>query len=213
LAGSAAEVAIRTAVVERLRRELPGARIIHELKVGGGTNIADLATVEKDRLLLFEIKSERDVLKRAKKQMECFSKHAHGAILVLHERWFDRTPYSDGSKRFVVPDEFRSYGWPTWCYPEDADDSAHGRFYRWVLPRPSLRQPAARALLGILWRQEMVNVAAAHRVSIGRRENMTSIGDQLAWHLTGREICHAVCRELRQRPFAAADAPIFAEAA
>lgn len=35
----------------------------------------------------------------------------------------------------------------------------------------------------------------------------------MVWNMTGREICEAVCRQLRQRVFVRADAPLIGEIA
>lgn len=203
MAGSASERAIRDAVCAHLRSELPKARIIHELVAGWCR--ADLAVVEPQRLLLIEIKSEKDVLDRLDTQMRTFEKSSHGAILVAHERWFDREPYSNGAPRIAWA--HKNSGWVgcgIWAYP--APVIGHG--YRWRLPNVSLRQPRAYDFLSLLWRDELIAEAARHRIAVPRRARVSDIVDLMSWMMTGREIAQAVCRQLRARAFPEADAPI-----
>lgn len=207
MTGSPAEREIRVAVVARIRRDLPRARVVHELVCGSSR--ADLAAVEPDRVVLFEIKSERDTLDRLENQMKAFIAASHVTVLVAHDCWFDRSRYNDGSERVVWPHPFR--GSEIWCYPEQAPTNI-GSGYRWNLPRPTLRQPAARKLLGLLWRQELIAECNRHRISTARRPTMDVMIDDMAWLMTGQEIVKAVCRQLRTRPFPEADAPIVEDA-
>lgn len=203
---SPAEREIRVAVVARLHADLPMARVIHELVCG--SNRADLAAVTRDRIVLFEIKSERDTLDRCERQMWTFGEAAHDAVLVAHQRWFDHTPYHDGAPRMAWP-ETKRVGDAIWAYPEpDLGSTVMAYQYRWTLPRPSLRQPRAATMLGLLWRAELLAECGRHRISCGPRTNMDSMIEQMAWLMTGREIAEAVCRQLRARPFPEADAPI-----
>lgn len=68
MAGSEAEERIRAAKEAALRLELPNARIIHELEVAGAR--LDLAAIDLDRIVLVEIKSERDVMARLPNQLK-----------------------------------------------------------------------------------------------------------------------------------------------
>lgn len=210
MAGSASERAIRDAVAAFLRRELPRARIIHELVCGGSR--ADLAAVERERVLLFEVKSEKDVLARLPRQLRDFTACAHGTVLIAHEKWFDKTPYDNGRERLAWPHR-ADWRCDVWVYPETTPDPF--RLHQWRLPRLSLAQPHAAALLGLLWKDELLAEAARHRIAVTARSRMPDIVELMAWHMTGREIARAVCRQLRTRPFPEADAPILetAEAA
>ena len=67
---SAAEERIRLKAETAMRAAFPEARIIHELMVLQGGCRIDLAAVEPDRLILVEVKSERDVLTRLERQRE-----------------------------------------------------------------------------------------------------------------------------------------------
>lgn len=205
MSGSPSERAIRDALVAHLRAVAPRGRIVHELVVGECR--ADIAVVEPERLILFEIKSERDTLDRLDRQMKTFAALSHGAVAVLHERWFDRTPYNDGKPRMAF--DGAHGGFDVWSFP--APDLAVYRYasaYRWDTPRPSIRQPRAFDFLNLMWRDEMAVEAGRHRISCGPRANMAQMAEQMAYLMTGREIARAVCRQLRLRSFPEADAPI-----
>lgn len=201
---SAAERLIRDAVADSLRRQLPQARIVHELVCG--SRRADLAAVERDRLLLVEIKSEKDDLTRCDAQMRAFAECGHAALLAAHEKWFDRTPYSNGLLRLAWPSDRVRHD-HIWCCPEPPPGDP-GSMYRWTLPRPTLHQPRAATILDLLWRAELMDECARHRVSCSPRSNRDDLITQMAWLMTGREIAQAVCRQLRARSFPEADPAI-----
>jgi hypothetical protein len=69
MAGSQAEERIRAKAEASLRRAFPDARIIHELVLQQGGCRIDLAAVTPTQIVLGEIKSERDVLKRLADQL------------------------------------------------------------------------------------------------------------------------------------------------
>ena len=200
MAGSASERLIRDAVVARARELMPDARIIHELVVGWCR--ADVAAVEPDRVTLFEIKSEKDTLDRLEKQASTFVKSSHQAVFVLHEKWFANREWMTGE----------IYAGKTWRFPEP-DRTNRWISNVWDLPPPTLKQPAPRVLLDLMWRAEMVVEAIWHGVRADRRMNMERIKDEMVWAMTGRQITEAVCRQLRARAFPEADPPIFEKAA
>lgn len=202
---STSERVIRVAVCERIRALLPEARIVHELPVWGRR--ADLAAIEPERITLFEIKSERDNLKRCEDQMEAFGGSSHHAVLVAHEKWFDRTPYNNGAPRLVWPsDEYLSHS--IWCYPEPPEKWLPFSHYHWKLPAPTIRQPPPSRLLEILWRPELLAECKRHGIAASPRATCRYMIDQMAYHMSGRDIARAVCRQLRARSFPTADKPI-----
>lgn len=204
--GSSAEHEIRDALVAFLHSHTPDARVVHELVVGGCR--ADVGAVFRGRLILFEIKSERDVLKRLDEQVRQFSAAAHDTVIVAHEKFFDTAPYHDGNRRIAWPHPLQSYYGRTpsvWAYP-DPEWSPYG--HRWAMPRPSLRQPQACTFLDLLWRDELAAECSRHRIAVTSRTPRWPMIEQMAWLMTGRQIAEAVCRQLRQRPFPAADPAI-----
>lgn len=196
---SAAEQEIRDAVVEKLRRSLPGARIIHELNVyGSGSNRIDVAAVTSDQIYAVEIKSERDKLDRLDDQARAFSAAAHHFIAVVHEKFFEHFEYNDGRPGFRWPHtHYRNL----WCYPEPPRDLGYG-LYRWEMPAPTLTAPSPRDVMHMLWADELTQLAGDLRIGLGRRDNIETKIDQIAFHATGKEIIEGVCRALRKRELA-----------
>lgn len=197
MAGSSSERAIRTAVVDYFHRAEPKARVVHELNVAGqGTNRADLGIVLPDYLILVEIKSEKDVLKRLEKQFREFARCAHEVLIVAHDKHFD----GDGLK--AQPWIGWSHKEHIWRYPEPTTGDFRWRFNRY---RPHI-QPHSYAMLDMLWAEELTTVCGLHGVGVSTRR-WEMIRD-LQLMLTGDEVRKAVCQQLRSRHFAEADDPI-----
>lgn len=206
MAGSADEREIRDAVTAFIRANFTNARIVHELVVGQCR--ADMAAVEPERLTLFEIKSRKDKLTRLERQIKTFERASHLTITVAHARWFEDFTYPNSDTR-----AYRQVGELAgiincWRYPQPTPgEFAYDR--GWQLPRVSLDQPHARRLLDLLWKAELLAECGRHRVSASTRSTCGSMVADLAYHLTGREIAQAVCRQLRSRTFPEADSPIY----
>lgn len=204
---SAAETEVRDAAVAFFHAETPGARVIHELNVGGCR--ADLAVVEPSRLILVEIKSSRDTLGRLARQVKHFTAAAHATIVIADAKWWTTMPGGDG-KTYLNPvaalRDGASYhpARDLWHYPRVKQE--YGA-YEWRLPKPSLRQPHAQMLLEILWKEELLHAARDAGVSTKTRWPMADIIDAMVWNMTGEQIARAACAALRRRHFAEADPP------
>jgi hypothetical protein len=212
---SASEKEIRDAVVARCRQHWPDARIVHELAIGGCR--ADLAVVTRSHVFAFEIKSERDTLKRLDSQFRFFDGCTHGCIVVAHDKWFERFTYDNGSEGFRPSELLKEYDIKAlglWSFPEPPPGDWQTERYRWRKPGrdfsfDELRQPKAAGLLGILLREELVIEARRHKIPFKSRWPVTPIISSMAYGMTGRQVAEAVCRQLRSRTFAAADDPIY----
>src|SRR6056297_3623333 len=86
-ARSEAEAEIRDAVVAKLRRTRPDARIIHEINMAGGTNRADVMAVSPAEIITVEIKSEKDKLDRLPDQIATMRKCSHITVAALHRKF------------------------------------------------------------------------------------------------------------------------------
>lgn len=213
---------IRNAVVSRLRQLMPGARIVHELNVAGqGTNRIDVAAIGTDHIVSVEIKSRKDVLKRLDEQWKAFNEVSHLVIVAAHEKHFAdyREAYwSDehAPERHLNHPIF--FGrWANrknvWRYPKpEKSDWVHGRHDdAWTFDRfkDLSRIPRATSMLEMLWAAELQAECRRHLISCSQRSTRPTMIRDLAWNLTGKEVTHAVCRQLRQRAFFEADAPIY----
>lgn len=207
MAGSQAERDIRDAVVDHLRASLPGARIVHELVVGQCR--ADIAAIEPECLTLVEIKSKKDTLDRLKRQVEEFEPACHRFIVVADQRWFEEFDYRNGQGRGYRPGDGLDcvpIG-SAWRWPK----AERGQFlydWGWQLPRRTEWEPHAAKLLALLWKYELIAEAGKHGVAANTRSTIGTLIRDMTWMMTGREIAHAVCRQLRARHFPEADAPI-----
>lgn len=227
---SSAEVEIRDAVVARFRELWPGGRIVHEMNVDEGVNRVDVASITRDQLVMCEIKSERDKPLRLADQLHAFGPCCHALVAAAHESWFQ----SPGSRPKAVrrrvrgSNEIHSYTidkalaspmadllgqfphWNVveWEFPEPADS-----YRRWAVQPYQLHCPWPERLLHLLWREELYSACIEHRINAGSRATRSDMVRWMLKALAGPAIEAAVCRQLRQRTFAEADAPIIDEIA
>ncbi|WP_331373792.1 NERD domain-containing protein [Sinorhizobium chiapasense] len=216
---SSDEQEIRDAVVARLRELMPAARIVHELNVAGqGTNRIDVAAIDTAAIVGAEIKSRKDVLKRLDEQWPAFNRCCHYVVVVAHEKHFaeyrdphwrdDVEPYIDLNH----PLFFGKWGARdhVWRFPKPDQPPRYGRcVWHFDRHRDVRTQPQASAMLEMLWAEELRTECWVHRISATQRSTRPDMIRDMVWHMTGREIVHAVCRQLRARSFAEADPPIY----
>lgn len=221
------EQELRNAVVARLRELLPDARIIHELNIAGqGSNRIDVVAVTKEHIVGVEIKSQKDTLKRLDHQWKSFNEVCHFVVVAAHEKHF--ADYREPRWREDVPSQ-RQLNHPlffgqwrhetrVWRYPKPVPEANSSGFLRadgsqWFFDRYKALQriPQATTMLDLLWAAELQSECHRHRVSCSSRSTRGVMIRDLAWSLTGKEVTHAVCRQLRQRAFAEADPPIYSE--
>lgn len=215
MAGSEAEERIRAKVVETMRRRWADGRIVHELMLEQGGVRIDVACITPDRLIVAEIKSERDVLTRTKRQIERSMQVADEVWFVFQERHAPTVrdkllPYyvypDDSSRGKENPDRvdrLRSCQ----LYMERENDSG---LWAWPDGHPRAK-PNPRDRWFMLWREEMLHALGQHfgGALLPGHATMTRgyMTDLAVEHMSGREIRRAVCAELRHRPFPRADAP------
>jgi hypothetical protein len=203
---SAAERTMRDAVVPALREICPGSRIVHELNVDHGQCRVDIAAIQERALIFVEIKSGRDTLTRLPKQVELFERCCHQLIIVMDGKFFGPR-YADQIKAIGEYHTGRSW----WSWPRPDPDSPPYSRGKWHL-RGALHlgvEPHAARLLELLWRGELADECARHRIAAGSRTTRWDMIRDMAWLMTGQEIAKAVCRQLRKRPMAEGDPPIF----
>ncbi len=209
MAGSTSEERLRALAVAALRVARPGARIVHELNMEGQGSIRlDLAAVDADHLILVEIKSEKDVLKRLKDQLAAAQNVANEVWLVITIKHAEAIlAAADYKTGFLEGDaELYTLLRRTRILIENTQGELQvltaGRFTVYdghnLLPDP-------RKLFAVLWSIEMWG-ALMH---LGAGRSTMSVMTRFAVEeLTGAQIRRAVCAALRSRPFARADAPI-----
>lgn len=189
---SEAERYLRGLAVDKLRRLMPEARIVHELNVDTGKCRVDLAAVAPDQLVFVEIKSRKDTLDRLPEQCRTFAPACHRLVVVYaSEKWSVSTIYSQSDYMAEV-------------WPEDG-------FLKWSFGRQAFHPPNTSAMLNLLWRDELWAEATRAGFQPHKRESRSPLMHRLWGGLTGKEIVAAVCRQLRGRHFPAGDPPIMTE--
>lgn len=203
---SAAEAEVRDAVVARLRELRPDARIMHEVNASSFGNRIDVLAVSPAEIIAVEVKSAKDKLDRLPDQLKAMEGCAHHAIAALHEKFLVEQPTNkwaseyerDGQHFLRVPPACAPFS-RTWIFPEEK---------RWRDPEPALNKPLPAAALGMLWRNELLEMCGKYSVSAGKRPVMETMLAALRWQLTGRDLTKGICAALRARKCIEADAEL-----
>lgn len=177
---------IRRLLTRKLRdkkRRQPDAFLIEELGICQGTVRVDLAFIDK-HIHGYEIKSNRDNLKRLAIQIETYSKVLDFATLVVGERYFQE------SINLL----------PEWWGVILVDQSSSKGILKEI--RKGLQNPCKnpRALAELIWRDHAVTLLeernGAHGIKTKPREK---IWDRICEYYSLEEIAENVRRHLRSR--------------
>lgn len=185
---SPAEERIRLKAEAALRRTFPTARVIHELVVKQGSCRIDIAAVTESRIVLIEIKSEKDVLTRLERQIGQARQVADGVLVVTTEKHIDKV-------REVA-------GWLNSCLEDEIVETIE----RYVMRQILSASTNAPARLDMLWAQELRAITGS-----GKKSNRTRDIVSAADGFTGAEVRRQVCAALRARIFPRADEPILSD--
>lgn len=205
---SSEELQMRALIVPRLRTMYPSARIIHELPVRYSTNRIDLAAVTPREIVSVEIKSSKDVADRLEAQLRAFLPVSSLLWVALAPKWNEKLPmtetrneargYTSYTLQFTPAQEairrVRQYGIGVWTV-----DANSGLVKETDAALPVHPQPWTAAMLDMLHVAELCEVAARHRICLGRRPNHKQCVEACVEVLTGREIIAAVCAAIRAR--------------
>ncbi|WP_225205067.1 hypothetical protein [Novosphingobium huizhouense] len=189
MSGSEAEERIRLKVEAALRMQFPEARIIHELVVRQGSCRLDLAAVTPNRIVLVEIKSEKDVLKRLDRQTKEAEEVADLYRVVVAAKHLDKAREATGWGRVVAEDDFAREIGTSWSAKQ-------------LMGTPC----NAPARLAMLWANEL-RIVAETGARVAREASILRASE----YFTGAEVRKRVCAALRARPFTRADAPILSD--
>lgn len=202
------EQAIREAVVAKLRQCRPGARIIHEINLCGGTVRCDVMAVDVAEIITAEIKSKRDKLDRLPAQMDAMRRSSHTAIAALDRKFMP--PLETLSRPLPEGVGHHDLLW-WWPKPQDMAEAMHPAL-PWREPdlRDSLHKPLPSDAIHLLHAGELEAMCGDLQILVaGRRPTMVQRIGALRWGATGREITMGICKALRAREWAAeADPPI-----
>lgn len=197
---SPSEKRIRDKGVRLLRELYPAARIIHEFDICG--NRIDLAAVTEDRIILAEVKSERDVLDRLPAQISRAVGIGGPVLMLLAEKW----------RRHNL-----GVSWRALPLYETDDGFGYDSYIDGPLSGPPMARlcPSSdqwdnRALMRLMLKPELLDIARPYG---GKTKHDVPTLQTLAHeNMTGRDLRLAVCRALRARDFGwEADDPIIPE--
>lgn len=187
MSGSEAEERIRAKAEAALREVWPDARIVHELMLRQGGCRIDLAAITETRLIVVEIKSERDVLTRLKEQARQAAAVADGFSAALAEKYW-RKAWEDGHVSIIDA-----------AKEDEITDNLRRNIRR--VHAATTNSPAR---LNMLWASELRSIAGANGT---RQTCILKASDELS----GAEVRRRVCAALRARTFPRADPPILSD--
>ncbi|MEN0115414.1 MAG: NERD domain-containing protein [Agrobacterium cavarae] len=218
---SSAEAEIRDAVVGSIRLYRPDARIIHEINTrDDNTNRIDVLAVCKSEIIAVEIKSERDKLDRLDAQMKAMSRCAHHAIAAIHEKFLVERVTNEYAAHYERDGVFYLKELPkglsfrnAWVFPEKPRALNYDSLAKWQFPASRTEYALPQHALCLLWRDELLMLCSMLNVSASARSTVNELSRSLRWQRNGKELTQGVCRLLRARECAEADAPILEVAA
>lgn len=200
------EAEVRDAVVARLRKLRPGARIMHEINTAGtGSNRIDVLAVDRAEIIAVEIKSEKDKLDRLPDQVDAMRKVAHHVIAAIHEKHLVQKPEPWMRDDLVDIPRAMTKGATKWVFPELHRPGLWD--WRWEDPRPAVTNPLPDAALFMLWNAELRCLCADLHVSVQSRPTIDQMITALRWNATGGQITKGICAALRARACIEADPP------
>lgn len=214
MGGSEAEERIRAKVVAQLRAAVPGARIIHELEMGGVR--LDVAAVTPDRIVVAEVKSERDTLDRLQRQVR-------GAVRAAGEVWVcvaDRHADEVDARRYPFVRDAKGaiqYGADRRPVAKEGHFDELRECLLWretpasleLYGRPATpKPPLFSAMFSLLHVTEMRESLAAFSIRGLHRKPSRDLIQHALEEMSGRDLRRAVCAHLRARTFFRADDPM-----
>lgn len=186
---SEAEERIRSKCEAALREQFPDARIIHELVVHQGSCRLDLAAVTPSRIVVVEIKSERDVLTRLPQQVKEARRVSDLFRVVVTDKHLEKARELAG-----------------WLETATEDQVARSIGCSYATKQLMGTPINAPARLAMLWADELRIVAEC-----GSRFNRTDCIFKASEYFTGAEVRRRVCAALRARHYPRADPPILSD--
>lgn len=214
---SEAEERIRAKTEAELRRLYPTARIIHELVMSSGVSRLDLAAVTEDKIVVAEIKSERDTLSRLPAQIAMAHEIACETWVVVAEKHRAAIEHLSSRTSWGEPQPRKPPMTGMWRESWQNPDHLPGldrcrRMFETVdgfqvMPASHWHRRVTdpRAVFDVLWAQERRDAIACHGAAVSKTATCEFTHAWAVENMSGAEIRRAVCRALRLRAFARAD--------
>ena len=217
MAGSEAEERIRAKLVAYMRDRWPTGRIVHELVLEQMGIRLDVASVTEACLIIAEVKSEKDTLKRLVAQLTKAREVGCHVILAVAAKHGPAVEAMRMGRTVAGETEAQ----------REARYAASRSLHRvevlveqgplgalvpdgWGKSRSSDTPPRdPRQVFDLMWADEM-HVAMRRHWGVPTMKEMTRarMTAEAVEHMSGRDIRLAVCAALRNRRFARADAPV-----
>ncbi|WP_078289749.1 sce7726 family protein [Mycobacterium sp. D16R24] len=176
------DVDIRAALVDKLRREFHGDKIVNEMGLCLGATRVDVAVINGS-LHGYEIKSDRDTLARLPAQIELYSKVLDFCTIVCGDRYLSKM-------REVVP------SW--WGIVETRELDGGVILKQRRKPRRN-RECDSLSVAQLLWRDEAASLLKTHGECVKARETRWNLWDRLAdWPIADLQL--GVRTQLKVRP-------------
>ncbi|GAB3108284.1 sce7726 family protein [Aestuariicella hydrocarbonica] len=156
--------------------------IIDELHVHKGNAIADVVAIYKEPHC-FEIKGETDNVKRIIRQGKFFNLSFKKITLIT-----TKNHLANALK--TAPD----FWGVMIAYEKDGDIKL--KYYRKAENNPCFDKEIA---LYTLWRQEMLDLSNIKKIELSKRINKQSIANEIANHLSGKEVSSSIANFLLER--------------
>ncbi len=158
-------------------------RIFEEFNLGRSRADAFMVT---DELVGFEIKSDRDSLKRLERQIKYYSMYCDKTYLVTGVRFVEKAQ------------EFLPEFWGIYCIKQYRDKRLELELVREAKFNPKVKLKNQTRLL---WRGELI--AAIKRNGLGRVSglNKVKLADKLLTQLSNEQLHKEICEELMERDY------------
>lgn len=163
-------------------------RFFEELCIGKSR--ADAILVRENRIVGFEIKSDKDNLLRLENQMKDYTRFCDECYIVTGDKHLEEIP-------LVVPEFYgiiRIY--------LDEDEQARLEVVRGAAkdPKESKRRKIKHQM-SLLWRDEITRIAKANKVKPISKKSKPKIAMMLADNMEYDDLRRAICEELMERDY------------
>ncbi|MCR4738922.1 MAG: sce7726 family protein [Lachnospiraceae bacterium] len=163
-------------------------RVFEELVIGKSR--ADAIIVTKDKILGFEIKSDRDSLVRLEKQVKNYDRFCDYCYIVTGIHFLDKIEEA-------VPDH-----WGIYDILKDDEGGLHLEVYREARKNPAERPlTKLKNQMNLLWRMELMEIIHSNAIRGYSKKNKHKLRDLIVDKLGWEESKRLTCNTLLNRDY------------
>ncbi|MBQ9764585.1 MAG: MmcB family DNA repair protein [Lachnospiraceae bacterium] len=163
-------------------------RFFEELCIGKSR--ADAILVKEDRIIGFEIKSDKDNLLRLETQMKDYTRFCDECYIVTGDKHVNELPE-------VIPDFYGIIK----IYRDDSDELAIEVVREATKDPKESKRRKIKHQMALLWRSEITRIAKANNVKPISKKSKPKIAMMLADAMEYDELRRAICDELIERDY------------